>query len=154
MSLIGRLIVIVFALIVASLAAGAAIAFGAIGPGWRADYGQFGEGIGFTIAVFFASSFTGAVGLFPAVILIALAEAFKIRSLLAHLAVGMVLLVGGYYASGLPPPSYEESIDRPPPPISRAAEIVAAGGAVFGFAYWAVAGRNAGRWRERRRPSA
>ncbi len=100
--------------------------------------------------MFFASSFTGAVGLLPAAILIALAEAFKIRSLLAHLAAGAVLLVAGYYASGLAPPSYEESIDHPPPPISRAAEIVAAGGAVFGFAYWAIAGRNAGRWRERR----
>ncbi len=154
MSLIGRLIVIVFALIVASLAAGAAIAFGVIGPGWHPYDGGFGEGIGFTIAVFFASSFTGAVGLLPAAILIALAEAFKVRSLLAHLAVGAVLLAAGYYASGLAPPSYEELIDRPPPPISRAAEIVAAGGAVFGFAYWAIAGRNAGRWRERRQPRA
>jgi hypothetical protein len=153
-TLVGRLIVIVFALIIASLAAGAAIAYGVIGPGWHADFGPFGEGIAFTIAVFFASSFTGAVGLLPAAILIALAEAFKIRSLLVHLAAGMVLLVAGYYASGLPPPSYEESIDHPPPPISRAAEIVAAGGAVFGFAYWALAGRNAGRWRERRQPSA
>jgi len=154
MSLIGRLIVIVFALIVASLAAGAAVAFGVIGPGWHADVGPFGEGIAFTIAVFFASSFAGAVGVLPAAILIALAEAFKIRSLLAHLTAGVVLLVAGYYASGLPPPSYEESIDHPPPPISRATEIVAAGGAVFGFAYWAVAGRNAGRWRERRQPRA
>ena len=154
MSLVGRLIVILFALIVASLAAGAAIAYGIMAPAWSADFGPFGQGIGFTIAVFFASSFTGAVGLLPAAILIALAEAFKIRSLLAHLAAGAVLLVAGYYASGLAPPSYEESIDHPPPPISRAAEIIAAGGAVFGFAYWAIAGRNAGRWRERRVPSA
>jgi hypothetical protein len=154
MSLIGRLFVILFALIVASLAAGAAMAFGFVGPGWHAEYGPFGEGIGFTIAVFFASSFAGAVGLLPAAILIALAEAFKVRSLIAYALAGAVLLVAGYYASGLAPPSYEESIDHPPPPISRAAEIVAAGGAVFGFAYWAVAGRNAGRWRERRQPSA
>ncbi len=154
MSLIGRLIVIVVALMVACLAAGAAMAFGAVGPGWNAEFGPVGMGIGFSIAVFFASSFTGAVGLLPAAILIALAEALKIRSLLVHLAAGVVLLVAGYYASGLPPPPYEESIDRPPPPISRAAEIVAAGGAVFGFAYWAIAGRNAGRWRERRLPSA
>ena len=141
-------------MIIASLAAGAAIAYGIIGPAWNADFGPFGEGIGFTVAMFFASSFAGAVGLLPAAILIALAEAFKIRSLLAHLAAGAVLLVAGYYASGLAPPSYEESIDHPPPPISRAVEIVAAGGAVFGFAYWAIAGRNAGRWRERFKPSS
>lgn len=153
MSFIGRLIVIVFALVVASLAVGAAIAFGFIGPDWYADYGPLGEGIGFTVAMFFASSFTASVGLLPAAILIALAEAFRVRSLLAHLAAGAALLVAGYYMSGLAPPSYEESIDRAPPPISRAVEIAAAGGAVFGFAYWLVAGRNAGRWRERRQPS-
>ena len=152
MSLIGRLFVIVFALIVALLAGGAAIAFGFIGPGWHPYSDGFGEGIAFTIAMFFASSFAAAVGMLPAAILIALAEAFKIRSLLVHAITGAVLLVAGYYASGLAPPSYEESIDHPPP-ISRAAEIVAAGGAVFGFAYWAIAGRNAGRWRERRQPS-
>ncbi len=154
MALIGRFFVIVFALIVASLAAGVAIAIGAVGPGWHPYDGGFGQDIGFTIAVFFASSFTGAVGLLPAAILIALSEAFKIRSLLVHATVGAALLVAGYYATGLAPPNYEESIDHPPPPISRAAEIVAAGGAVFGLAYWVIAGRNAGRWRERRTPSA
>jgi hypothetical protein len=29
-------------------------------------------------------------------------------------------------------------------------EIAAAAGAVFGLVYWAIAGRKAGRWRERR----
>lgn len=154
MALFGRIIVIAFALIVASLAAGVMIAFGAIGPAMHAINGHVGEDVGFTIAVFFASTFAGAVGLLPAVILIALAETFKFRSLLGHALVGAVLLVAGYYASGLAPPSYEESIDHPPPPISRTAEIVAAGGAVFGLAYWAIAGRNAGRWCERRQPSA
>jgi hypothetical protein len=154
MSFLGRFFVIAFALFVALLAGGAAIAFGFIGPGWHPYSNGFGEGISFTIAMFFASSFAAAVGLLPAVILIALAEAFKIRSLIVHALVGAVLLVAGYYASGLAPPSYEESIDHPPPPISRAAEIVAAGGAVFGLAYWALAGRNAGRWREPRPPSA
>jgi hypothetical protein len=42
-----------------------------------------------------------------------------------------------------------ESIDHPPPPISREAEIAAAVGVVFGFTYWLIAGRNAGRWRGR-----
>lgn len=82
-------------------------------------------------------------------ILIVLAEAFKVRSLLAHLAVGAAMLALVYVGSGLAPPSYEELIDYPPPPISRDVELAAAAGAVFGFAYWLIAGRNAGRWRER-----
>jgi hypothetical protein len=154
MALIGRLIVIAFAIMVATLAAGVAIAMGVLGPQWHAFSGDFAERADFWVAVFFATSFTGAIALLPAVILIALAEAFKVRSLLAHLAVGAALMVIGYYASGLAPPSYEESIDHPPPPIPRAAELAAAAGAVFGLSYWLIAGRNAGRWREPRQPSA
>jgi hypothetical protein len=43
-----------------------------------------------------------------------------------------------------------ESIDHPPPILPHAVEIGAARGIVFGFVYWLIAGRNAGRWRERR----
>jgi len=96
--------------------------------------------------VFFASSFTGAVGLLPLVILIAIAESFKIRSLLVHALAGAALLVLGYYGSGLSN-RYEESIDHPPPAISRESEIAAAAGVLFGLVYWAIAGRQAGRWR-------
>jgi hypothetical protein len=142
MSFIGRLIVIAFAIMVATFAAGLAIAMGVLGPQWHGFAGDFGERAEFWVTVFFATSFTGAIALLPAVILIALAEAFKVRSLI------------GYYASGVAPPSYEESIDHPPPPISRAAELAAAAGATFGLAYWLIAGRKAGRWREPRQPSA
>jgi hypothetical protein len=82
--------------------------------------------------------------------MIVLAEIFKIRSLLVHAVAGAALLLAGYYGSGLARPSYEESIDNPPPPIPREAQVVAAAGAAFGFSYWLVAGRNAGRWREKR----
>jgi hypothetical protein len=153
MRLIGRLFVIAFAIVLAVLAAGIAIVIIAVGPQWHAFSGDFTERADFWIAVFFATSFTGAVGLLPAVILIALAEAFKVRSLLIHLCVGAALLVVGYYASGFAPLSYEESIDHPPPVIPRGVEIAAAGGAVFGLSYWLIAGRNAGRWRERRPPA-
>lgn len=154
MALLGRIIVILFAIFLATLAAGIAIAMGVLGPQWPWLSGDIGERVGFGVAVFFAASFAGAVTLLPAAILIALAEAFNVRSLLAHLAAGAILLAAGYYASGLGPKPYEESIDRPPPLMPQALEVSAAGGAVFGFAYWLIAGRNAGRWREARRPSA
>jgi len=153
MALIGRLFVILFAVVLATLATGIAIVIVAVGPQWHAFSGDFSQRADFWIAVFFATSFTGAVGLLPAVILIALAEAFKVRSLLVHLVVGAALLVAGYYASGFGSPPYEESIDHAPPAIPRGVEIAAAGGAVFGLAYWLIAGRNAGRWRDRQ-PSA
>lgn len=150
MTLLGRIIVIVFALIVAGLAANIAIAMGLLGPAWHGFTGEAGERAGFWVTVFIAGTFTGAMGLLPVAVLIVLAESFKVRSLLVHLAVGALLLVIGYYTSGFVPPSYVESIDHPPPLIPHAVEIGAAAGIVFGFVYWLIAGRNAGRWRERR----
>ncbi|HXD45747.1 MAG TPA: hypothetical protein VN655_11495 [Pseudolabrys sp.] len=149
MSLLGRIVVILFALIVSSIAVGMAIAAGLLGPQWHAFSGDVGERVTFWGVAFFGSAFTGAVGILPLAILIALAEAFRVRSLLINTAAGAALIVAGYYSSGLARPSYEESIDAPPPPISRQAEIAAAAGAVGGLVYWLIAGRNAGRWRER-----
>src|SRR3972149_5876793 len=136
MSLLGRIIVLVFAVMVASRPGGIAIAMAVLGPQWHGFSGDIGERVGFWILAFAATSFTGAVGLLPLAILIAIAESFKIRSLLVHAAAGAVMLVLGYYGSGLSKP-YEESIDRPPPPIARETEIAAAAGVVFGLVYWA-----------------
>ena len=133
----------------ASMAAGIAIAMGVLGPQWHGFSGEIGERVGFWMLAFAATSFTGAVGLLPLVIMIAIAESFKIRSLLVHAAAGAAMLVIGYYGSGLSKP-YEESIDRPPPPVAREVEIAAAAGVVFGLVYWVIAGRKAGRWREPR----
>ncbi|HEY5280153.1 MAG TPA: hypothetical protein VIJ67_10400 [Pseudolabrys sp.] len=154
MSLLGRIFVIIFAIFVSSLAVGMTIAFGLLGPQWHAFSGDIGERVTFWGVAFFGSVFTGAIGLLPLVILIVLAEAFRIRSLLINAAAGAALLIAGYYGSGIAKPSYEESIDAPPPPISRQAQVAAAAGAVGGFVYWLIAGRNAGRWRERNWPSA
>jgi hypothetical protein len=149
MSLIGRIFVIIFAVIVASIAAGIAIAVGVLGPQWASVSGDVGERVVFWGTAFFGATATGAVGLLPLTILIALAEAFSIRSLLANTAAGAAMLLFAYYGSGMARPSYEESIDQPPPVISRELEIAAAAGAVFGLVYWVIAGRKAGRWRER-----
>jgi hypothetical protein len=154
MSLLGRIIVIVFALIVSSIAVGMAIAVGLLGPQWHAFSGDVGDRVTFWGVAFFGSVLTGAVGLLPLLILIVLAEAFCIRSLLINTAAGAALLVAGYYGSGIAQPSYEESIDNPPPAIPRQVEIAAAAGAVGGFVYWFIAGRNAGRWRDRGRLDA
>jgi hypothetical protein len=153
MALIGRIFVIVFAVMVASVAAGMAIAAGILGPEWHSFSGDVGERTVFWGTAFIGATATGGAVLLPLAILIAIAESFKVRCLLANTAAGAVMLLLGYYGSGLAPPSYEESIDYPPPMVSREAEIAAAAGAVFGLVYWAIAGRNAGRWRERRAPA-
>ena len=96
----------------------------------------------------FASGVTVMVGFLPILILVVLAEAFSIRSLLIYALAGAAILLLGYYSAGFTR-NFEESIDHPPPPISREAEIAVAIGVVFGFTYWLIAGRRAGAWRER-----
>lgn len=148
MAFLGRLIVIIFAVMLASLATGIAIAMGVLGPQWHGLTGDAVERVVFWGATFIGAAATAAAGLLPLVILIAIAESLKIRSSLVYAAAGAALLLLGYFGSGATS-RYEESIDHPPPPVSREAEIAAAAGVVFGLTYWAIAGRKAGRWCER-----
>ncbi len=149
MALLGRIIVIIVAVMLATFAAGIAIAIGVLGPEWHGFSGDVVERGTFSVFVVAGAAFTGAVALVPLVILIAVAESCKIRSLLVYAVAGAAVMLLGYSANGLAPPSYEESIDNPPPPISRGTQVAAAAGIVFGGVYWLIAGRKAGRWRER-----
>jgi uncharacterized membrane protein YuzA (DUF378 family) len=153
MALLGRIFVVIFAVLVASFATGVAVAIGLLGPEWHAYSGDAFERGTFTAVVVLGAIATGAIGLLPLAILIGIAEAFKIRSILVYAVAGLAILLFAYYGSGLAPPSYEESIDHPPPPVSHDTEVAMAAGVVFGLTYWALAGRNAGRWREKRQPS-
>jgi hypothetical protein len=150
MAFIGHLFAILFAVFFASIAAGIVIALGVWGPAWPGLSGDAGELFFFWGTVAIGAGFTGGMGLLPLAVLIVLAEAFKVRSLLIHLVAGAAFLLLGYYGTGAITASYEESIDRPPPPRSHVVEVAAAAGVAFGFVYWLIAGRNAGRWRERR----
>ncbi len=153
MALFGRIIVIAFGLVMAAMAGGIAAAIALLGVELHA-IGPDPVGHAFfwgTAAV--ASGVTVVVGFLPILIAVVLAEAFSIRSLVIYAAAGAAILVLGYYSAGFTS-VYEESIDYSPPPISREAEIAAAVGMVFGVTYWLIAGRNAGRWRNRRMPTA
>jgi hypothetical protein len=149
LALLGRIIVIIVSVMLATFAAGIVIAIGVLGPEWHGFSGDVVERSTFSVFVVAGAAFTGAVALLPLAILIAVAEIVKIRSLLVHAVAGAAILLLGYSASGLAPPSYEESIDHPPPQISHATEVAAAAGVAFGLVYWLIAGRKAGRWRER-----
>ncbi len=149
MAFVGRLIVILFALFVATIACGIAAAVALVGAELHRLGSDPVEHMFFWGTAALASGVTVAVGFLPILIAVVLAEVFSIRSLLIQAAAGAAILLLGYYSAGFTT-TYEESIDHPPPPISREAEIAAAVGVVFGFTYWLFAGRNAGRWRERR----
>jgi len=148
MAFIGRLFVILFALFIAAAMAGIAATAALMG----AELHLFGhdpvEHVFFWFTAAVVSGVTVFAAFMPVLIAVVLAEAYRIRSLLVHMVAGAAILLFAYYGAGLSAPR-EESIDYPPPPISRAVEIVIAAGVAFGLTYWLIAGRNAGRWRER-----
>jgi hypothetical protein len=147
MAFVGRIIVIIFALFMAALAAGIATAIALLGIELHMLGPEPLDHAFFWGTAAIASGVTVVFGFLPILIVVILGEAFSIRSLLIHVVAGAAILLLGYLGAGFSW-SYEESIDHPPPPISREAEIVAAVGMMFGFTYWLFAGRNAGRWRE------
>lgn len=152
MSLLGRIFVILFALWVATIVAGIVWSFGLLGAQWYDVSGDPAGRVVFWGAAFIASGMTATLLFLPMLIAVAIAEFFSIRSLLIYALGGAALTLLAYQGADFG--RGEESIDAPPPLMSRNMEIAGASGLAFGLTYWAIAGRRAGRWRERRAPPA
>jgi hypothetical protein len=149
MSLVGRVFVIFFAFLAASMAAGMTIAFGLLGTGWPMLHGDPVERGWFWGVAVIGSGSAAVASFLPLLLLIVVAETFRLRSVLLYALAGVGIMLLAYYGSGLGNP-YEESIDHAGP-LTRNVELVIAAGAVFGLVYWLLAGRKAGAWRDRRR---
>jgi hypothetical protein len=148
--MLGRIIVIIFALLVAMMVAGIALAIGIVVPdrSWL-DADPLERVVFFTVS-FFATSFIGASAFVPALLLIVVAEIMRLRRLLYYAAAGAVVGLTSYFGSNIEL-RLENTTDVAP--VFHPLQLAAAAGIVGGLAYWLLAGRNAGRWRERQ-PSA
>ena len=149
--LIGRIFVILFSLIVAIMGAGVMLAIGIIAPDWPWLDSDPVERVMFFAVSFFATSFVGATAFVPALLLIAVAEAMRLRSVLYYAVAGAVVGLASYFGSDVEL-RLENTTDVTP--VGHALQLAAAAGIIGGLAYWLLAGRNAGRWREPRQPAA
>jgi hypothetical protein len=137
MILVKRVLVVIAAFLVASFVAAFVIAFGVLME-WQEIIA--GTGAGWLVVGFFGL-IVSAEGLLPAMLLIVLTEALRIRSSLFYAAAGGIGLVALYYGVGL-------AEREPNVLIGRDLEIMAGAGIAAGFAYWLIAGRKAGCWRQ------
>jgi hypothetical protein len=144
--MIGRIVVIILAFLTATVAAGATIAAALLGPEWPVFSGTIEERAGFWVLAFFAASASGAMVVLPLFLLVVLAESFSLRSVLLYAVGGAAVMVFGYFPSGFT----EHDAASAPFPVGHEVTIAAAGGIVFGFVYWLIAGRKAGAWRGKR----
>ena len=151
MALIGRLFVVFFAFLAACLAA-AIIVMGAL------LFPDFGDPAtapvdedALNILVGFGFIVISGFALLPGMIVVAITEAFYIRSALTYAVGGGLAGLACYL--GLVP--FDTETMRFEGIVHRHLEIMTGAGIVAGAVYWMIAGRNAGAWREApRKPGA
>jgi hypothetical protein len=142
--MLGRILVILFACVLASLAAGLVVSLAVLIP-MIGDLalGPYGQDA-FAVVVTFGALFVSAYALAPLLLVIVCAEAFAIRALLFYALAGALMGAvlyfnfSGWSGRALTAGGFAR----------RELEVMAAAGIVAGLVYWAIAGRNAGRWRE------
>jgi hypothetical protein len=144
MVLIGRLFVIFFGFLAACLVAGMIVVGAVLFP----ELSDLGTGPvdpgALNIVLGFGLIFISGFALVPAMIVVAITEAFYIRSALAYAVGGGVVGLACYL--GLVP--FDPATLRFDGIVRRHLEIMTGAGIVAGLVYWMIAGRNAGAWRE------
>jgi hypothetical protein len=143
MSLLWRLIVIAFAFLAASFAAGVVVVVAVMYPELSSlDLGPVDRDA-LAVMAGFGFIFVSGFALLPALIMALVTEAFTIRSLLFY-ALGGALFGLGVYLAYTPFDTTAMSfagVNR------RELEVMTGAGIVAGLVYWAIAGRRAGAWR-------
>ncbi|MGZ5872251.1 MAG: hypothetical protein ACXWKP_09075 [Bradyrhizobium sp.] len=144
MALIGRLFVILFGFLAACLVAGMIVVGAILFP----EFSDLGTGPVDTgaldILLGFGFIFVSGFALLPAMIVVAITEAFFIRGALTYAVGGGIVGLACYL--GLVP--FDPETLRFEGIVRRHLEIMTGAGIVAGVVYWMIAGRNAGAWRE------
>jgi hypothetical protein len=149
MTALFRLVMMLVGYIWACIAASAVITLGTLAPNWNGledfsrSLGQSGDVptialwsmIGVGAAIIFA------IGFFPTLLAIVLAEGFKLRSIVVYGVIGAALALVAVY--GLDFGGY---VTAPNADTMHEHEVFAAAGIAGGLVYWLFAGRRAGVW--------
>ena len=159
MALVGRIFVVLAGFVVACVAAAMVMTFGLMVLAARdlnsdvrfdtflglaiGNVGDRHEALAWMIGL--ADMVVAFYALLPAMLVIAIAEGFRLRSVLLYMIAGGLAGLYCYLTLGFGLPSAEAGRMA-----GRGAEIVIAAGIAAGFVYWALAGRNAGTWRRAR----
>src|SRR5258707_9841611 len=148
MALIGRLFVILFVFLAACLMAGIIVVGAVLFP----EFSELGAGPvdqgALNIVLGFGFIFVSGFALLPAMIVVAITEAFYVRGALTYAVGGGLVGLACYL--GLVP--FDPATLRFDGIVRRHLEIMTGAGIVAGLVYWMIAGRSAGAWREPPRP--
>ena len=142
MALIARIFVVLFAFLAASIVAGLVLTLGLLPPELDELTLMPGAHAGFGLAVALSAVLICGYALIPAMLFVAVAEGFRLRSFLFYAGFGAAAALLTAYGSNF-------SVGGSPayPFVGREQEVFAAAGIAAGLVYWALAGRKAGAWR-------
>src|SRR5947208_72941 len=148
MALIGRLFVILFGFLAACLVAGMIVVGAVLFP----ELSDFADGpidpSTLKIILGFGFIFFSGFALVPAMLVVAITEAFQVRGALTY-AVGGAIAGAACYLGLIP---FDPETLRFDGIVRRHFEVMTGAGIIAGVVYWMIAGRNAGAWREPPRP--
>jgi hypothetical protein len=142
MAALVRIAMIFLAYVLACVAASLILTVGTLTPEWD-DLTALGmQSLAVWAVVMVAAAAIAGIAMMPALLVIAITEAFAWRSSLIYAALGGVLALSLIY--GLDFAGYSGD---PENPLVREREVLAAAGIAGGFVYWLFAGRKAGSWK-------
>ena len=142
MAALVRIAMIFLAYVLACVAASLILTVGTLTPEWD-DLTALGmQSLAVWAVVMVAAAAIAGIAMMPALLVIAITEAFAWRSSLIYAALGGVLALSLIY--GLDFAGYSGD---PENPLMREREVLAAAGIAGGFVYWLFAGRKAGSWK-------
>jgi hypothetical protein len=148
MALIGRLFVILFGFLAACFVAGMIVVVAIMFPEFSdLGAGPVDPGV-LNVILGFGFIFVSGFALVPAMVVVAITEAFYIRGALTYAVGGGLVGLACYL--GLVPFDAEQL--RFEGIVRRHLEIMTGAGIVAGVVYWMIAGRNSGAWRVPRPP--
>lgn len=143
MALIGRLFVILFGFLAACFVGGMIVVGAIMFPEFSdLGAGPVDPGV-LNIILGFGFIFVSGFALVPAMVVVAVTEAFYVRSALTYAVGGGLVGLACYL--GLVPFDTEQL--RFEGIVRRHLEIMTGAGIAAGFVYWMIAGRTAGAWR-------
>jgi hypothetical protein len=141
MSAVVRFVMMVFAYLLACVAASIILTVGMLAPDWN-DLSAAGvQAAAFAPVVAIGAAVIAGIAMLPSLVIVVLAEGFAWRSSLVYAALGGALALSlGYgldFAGYAGDPGRYFIHDR---------EVFAGAGIAGGFVYWLFAGRRAGSW--------
>jgi hypothetical protein len=141
MSVVGRIVVMFLAYVLACVTASAVFTLGMLTPHWDdlATVGLPPTALWAIVAI--GAPIIGVIAALPTALVVAIAEGFAWRSVIFYGALGGALALALSYGFDLP-----TDISQPETVFAHEREVLAAAGIAGGLVYWLFAGRRAGSW--------